>query len=492
MQAPDVASSFHSLDGEFTLTSELRLDRYSENAAETCTITFTNPKKVGTFINPPALETLLAAPPRFVDIPFNGDDKGSFSLIQKDKSKSKKVKGTTSKTATSTSFVTRAIAREQLATILEFRHELCFMLVNMGRTVALTDFPCKSKEPLAVLNFRDASVTAVDCYMVNSQELQTIIGFDTGDILAWFPVPGKFARMNKQGLVNRSGVTSVKWMPPGPRDNCFVAGFEDGSVVIFEKDKDDPTSAYAPSSAPSYAPPAADDNELFSLIRPFKLGKHNPCGYWQVGRKAISAICFSPDTEHVAIASLDGHLRIIHFVQEKLVETYRTYYGGITCIDYSPDGKYILTGGQDDIVTIWQIGKGVVARCHGHSSWVSGVAFESMPPHDNRDSYRFASIGEDLRLFLWEFSLAQLNRPPKTSRKQVGETEPLTNADGAHPVLSRFDVPTLAPLEAEGFRLHHAPLSALCFGTRSLITADRQGFVRIWTRLLTDREKNSS
>lgn len=41
-------------------------------------------------------------------------------------------------------------------------------------------------------------------------------------------------------------------------------------------------------------------------------------------------------------------------------------------IDYSADGKYILTGGEDDLVQVWSMEeRRVVARGEGHNSWVN-------------------------------------------------------------------------------------------------------------------------
>ena len=37
----------------------------------------------------------------------------------------------------------------------------------------------------------------------------------------------------------------------------------------------------------------------------------------------------------------------------------------------SPDGKYVLTGGEDDLVTVWSMeDRKVVAWGEGHNSWV--------------------------------------------------------------------------------------------------------------------------
>jgi len=100
----------------------------------------------------------------------------------------------------------------------------------------------------------------------------------------------------------------------------------------------------------------------------------------------------------------------------------------------SMDGKYILTGGEDDLVQVWSMeDRKVVAWGEGHSSWVSfllnnvridmvssmiiitlllvtkscwqvsGVAFDSYLSSPNSEGrgetvmYRFGSVGQVLR-----------------------------------------------------------------------------------------------
>lgn len=77
---------------------------------------------------------------------------------------------------------------------------------------------------------------------------------------------------------------------------------------------------------------------------------------------------------------------------------------------WSPDGKYVLTGGQDDLVSIWSMTESmIVARCQGHQSWVTAVAFDPWRCDDR--NYRFGSVGEDCRLLLWDFNVGMLHRP---------------------------------------------------------------------------------
>ncbi len=75
----------------------------------------------------------------------------------------------------------------------------------------------------------------------------------------------------------------------------------------------------------------------------------------------------------------------------------------------------MVTGGQDDLLSIWcpgeahRQGGALVARCQGHHSWVTSVAFD--PWRCDERNYRFGSVGEDRRICLWDFSVGMLNRP---------------------------------------------------------------------------------
>ena len=98
----------------------------------------------------------------------------------------------------------------------------------------------------------------------------------------------------------------------------------------------------------------------------------------------------------------------------RLKDIYPSYYGGFLCVCWSPDGKYILTGGQDDLVSIWSlIERRLVARCPGHHSWVTSVVFDPWRCDDR--NYRFGSVGEDRRLLLWDFNVGMLHRPKTVS-----------------------------------------------------------------------------
>lgn len=48
----------------------------------------------------------------------------------------------------------------------------------------------------------------------------------------------------------------------------------------------------------------------------------------------------------------------------------------MTC-SWSPDGRFIATGGEDDLITVWSFcQQSVVARGSSHKSWISDIAFD--------------------------------------------------------------------------------------------------------------------
>ena len=166
----------------------------------------------------------------------------------------------------------------------------------------------------------------------------------------------------------------------------------------------------------------------------------------------------------MATVGRDGYLRIFQHRQQQLLATLKSYFGSLLCVAWSPDGLFLLTGGEDDLVSVWSLAdRSVVSRCHAHNSFVRSVAFDPWYYRKEKDYYRFGSVGEDGQLILWDFSESALYRPPKPAKAKLPPVNKPAHLPSSLPAdekrnglsfqlfeateaPSRLDVPTLSPI----------------------------------------------
>ncbi|XP_054987301.1 WD repeat-containing protein 20 isoform X1 [Sorex araneus] len=241
-----------------------------------------------------------------------------------------------------------------------------------------------------------------------------------------------------QRLIDKSRVTCVRWVPGS--ESLFLVAHSSGNMYLYNVEHTCGTTA------PHYQ--LLKQGESFAVHTCKSKSTRNPLLKWTVGEGALNEFAFSPDGKFLACVSQDGFLRVFSFDSVELHGTMKSYFGGLLCVCWSPDGKYIVTGGEDDLVTVWSfVDCRVIARGHGHKSWVSVVAFdpyttsvdESDPMelsgsdedfqdvlHCGRDragstqsrlskrnsaesrpvsvTYRFGSVGQDTQLCLWDLT----------------------------------------------------------------------------------------
>ncbi|KAF2837654.1 WD40 repeat-like protein [Patellaria atrata CBS 101060] len=441
--------------------------------------------------------------------PVFGEGNPSLALANakdsKDAQKKRKPKGNIIKS--NSSFVSRVIPHEALPKRLQERNlEGLFAFANINRAVQWLDLSSSIKEEnLTKILFTKAHALCHDVNPItkSSNHMDVVLGFSTGDIIWYEPMSQKYARLNKNSAINGSAVAEVIWLPNS--ENLFIAAHMDGAIVVYDKEKED-------------APFAAEDTsseELNSTERRSKLQirksvqsrnqKTNPIAYWNVSNSKINGLSLSPDGRHLAVVSEDGSLRIIDYHTEKIRDLYTSYYGGMMCVCWSPDGRYMATGGQDDLVSIWSLEDSMlVARCQGHNSWVTAVAFD--PWRCDERNYRLGSVGEDCRLLLWDFSVGMLHRPKPASVRQRGSISshlpiPRNRAESStsrlrsnsnlsattvekeeiiHAVEPRARTAMLPPVLAKTVDEH--PLSWLGFEEDCVITSCKEGHIKTWDR----------
>ncbi|KDE08072.1 hypothetical protein MVLG_01772 [Microbotryum lychnidis-dioicae p1A1 Lamole] len=399
----------------------------------------------------------------------------------------------------------------------------------------------RPKEAIARVMFSIAP-TCVDVnrHTASHAQLDVLVGFCNGDIFWFDPFLARYTRLNKGGVITSSSITSIQWLPPSAaystsenHSNLFLTSHADGTLLVWDKDRED-WSGFVPTPVPTglnlrsvhgvgaasgkendwdgtqikHAPSDAGDlaglgDIIVSRPAPFdKKGqatKFNPVSHWRVSRKAINSFAFSPDLQLCATVGNDGCLRIINAAEEKLLDTFASYFGALNCVSWSADGRFVVTGGQDDLCTIYApLEQRLVARCQGHSSWVTGVAWD--PWRSDERTMRFASVGEDCKLVLWDLSSAALTRPkshaqhPHARRLSLSSQRlestghlpisPNGTSDRTSPVYHtsprRDDVAHLQPVMVK--TLSHDLFSNVFFLPQYLLTVSRSGQIRQYDR----------
>ncbi|KAB8293802.1 hypothetical protein EYC80_009285 [Monilinia laxa] len=450
--------------------------------------------------------------------PAFGEGNSLLSLSSnKDAGKRRKPKSGILKS--NSSFISRCIVHENLGKRLQDRAiDGYFAFANINRAFQWLDLSSPNKQDhLLKILFTKAHCLCHDVNEVTKgpNHIDLIMGFSTGEIIWFEPFTQKYSRLNKNGIINSTPVTQIKWIPGS--DNLFLASHIDGSLVAYDKEKDD--AAFVPEEAG----PGINDSEedLDPLSKPkaklqidksvhSKNQKFNPVSFWKLSNQPINSFAFSPDNRHLAVVSENGTLRIIDYLKEQLLDIYNSYFGGLTCVCWSPDGKYVLSGGQDDLVSIWSMAdSAIIARCTGHTSWVTDVSFDPWRCDDR--NYRFGSVGEDGKLLLWDFSVGMLHRPKAASVRKRGsissrmptslqrvETQGTTvtasrfrsnsifsNTEGQestvdHPVEPRAKISILPAVCTK--TVAEDPICSLGFTEEHIITSDKAGHIRTWNR----------
>ncbi len=90
----------------------------------------------------------------------------------------------------------------------------------------------------------------------------------------------------------------------------------------------------------------------------------------------VAAAAYSPDGKWIATGGKAGVLRILSAATGEVVAESHDHNDTILTLAYSPDGKSIATGGKDRVLRISSAATGdVVAEFHGHNDAIGNVAY---------------------------------------------------------------------------------------------------------------------
>jgi len=201
-----------------------------------------------------------------------------------------------------------------------------------------------------------------------SEVIPLLVGFSGGQIQLIDPARKELSRLyNEERMIDKTRVTCIKWVPG--HGDTFIVSHASGHLYTYQAELD---CGNLPPQYQNYK-----GGEGYTVYTCKTKSTKNPVYRTSIGSGPINEFTFSPCGSYLALVSQDGWLRVFHYDSMELVASARSYFGGLLCVCWSPDGKYIVLGGEDDLVTVYSFHeRRVVVRGQGHKSWVSVVSFD--------------------------------------------------------------------------------------------------------------------
>ncbi|ODV95890.1 hypothetical protein PACTADRAFT_2199 [Pachysolen tannophilus NRRL Y-2460] len=278
----------------------------------------------------------------------------------------------------------------------------------------------EAENPYIRVLFNIGIITSIACFIhsfPHDKNLDIAIAFSTGDLVWINPFKMKYTRFNKNAKLLNKPIISVRW------SNCgryILAGFSNGEVMVFNRDLEEDENYFISQDLARREPHAVFYKESTLAT------KLNPISHFKISNKPITSIKINPVYNNFCcITSDDGFIRIIDLSKNFLSDIYESYYGGILVSEFTKDGKFLLVGGEDDFISIYELlinnisnvpingNLRLITRLQGQSSWVRSIKVDYVKSSPKVAVYRIGGVGDDGYLNYWEF---QPRRLPKIKR----------------------------------------------------------------------------
>ncbi|MBE8994570.1 serine/threonine-protein kinase [Microcystis aeruginosa] len=90
----------------------------------------------------------------------------------------------------------------------------------------------------------------------------------------------------------------------------------------------------------------------------------------------VLSVAYSPDSRYLASGGSDNTIKIWEVATGKELRTLTGHSRGVESVVYSPDGRYLASGSSDDTIKIWEVATGKELRTlTGHSGSVWSVVY---------------------------------------------------------------------------------------------------------------------
>jgi WD40 repeat protein len=110
---------------------------------------------------------------------------------------------------------------------------------------------------------------------------------------------------------------------------------------------------------------------------------------------SVLSVSFSPDGKTLATGSNDNTIKLWNIDSGKEIRTFQGHKAAVKSVSFSPDGKTLATGSNDTAIKLWNVDSGKEIRTlQGHKSFVLGLDFSP-------DGKMLATGSNDTAIKLW-------------------------------------------------------------------------------------------
>ncbi|KAM7540543.1 hypothetical protein Aperf_G00000026124 [Anoplocephala perfoliata] len=260
--------------------------------------------------------------------------------------------------------------------------------INSGRDICIYPIPGCRMYDSHIPGKQTFKTTAPVCHDFGVSSL-LLVGFAGGEIHMTDPFHKELCKVfNEEKYIERTPVTCIRWVPYST--NQFLVAHSSGHMYLYNEERSccpTPPVYQLFKKGTSYVvftcKTKSTCNPLYNWALTNVLADSSQskmledCDASMAPLPSINQFAFSTCGKYLAVVTEDGYLRVFDYHRMQLYGFMRSYFGGLTCVDWSPDGKYVVVGGQDDLITIWSFtAQAVICRGQGHKSWTSVVRFD--------------------------------------------------------------------------------------------------------------------
>lgn len=276
--------------------------------------------------------------------------------------------------------------------------------------------------PCLRLTLKSGVITCMSTFKYTTdtgeQNLDILVAFATGDILWLNPFRMKYSRWNKNGKIKNELVTSIVWSKSGM---FAYVGFSDGEVLVFDRNLEDPETNYIPNTQKR-----KEHMKIFKSMLTEEAVHRNPIAHYKFTKKPITCMTVHPLYSNVLVFTSDDEFtRVFDLLTERIIDIIPSYYGGVLVCTFTPDGRYLLAGGEDDLVAVFEFNLlnifssaterstlKLVTRLQGAKSWIKSIVVEQ-PSTNPSMNYIIATGGDDGYIRFYDFQPRNLRKVKK-------------------------------------------------------------------------------